>query len=72
MIRWVHGGVRPDQVLGAGLYNPDKRALDVSRWLAESAYRGAAHGHRVEVRGFDQHVDRVVGHLGVVPAHHAA
>lgn len=41
----VRGEVAPEQVLGAGLYNPRKQALDVPRWLAESAYRDAAHEH---------------------------
>jgi G3E family GTPase len=55
----VHGGVRPDQVLGAGLYNPDTRTLDVPRWLAEGAYRGAAHGHTHDA---SRHGDRIRAH----------
>jgi len=41
----VHGAVRPDQVLGGGLYDPATGVPDPARWLGEEACHEAAHEH---------------------------
>ena len=37
------GDIDPNQILNAGLYNPETKTADVKRWLHEEAY-GHAHG----------------------------
>jgi len=40
------GEIDPNQILNAGLYNPDTKTADVKRWLHEEAYEGSHdHGH---------------------------
>jgi G3E family GTPase len=40
------GEIEPDQILNAGLYNPETKSADVKRWLHEEAYEGSHdHGH---------------------------
>lgn len=41
----VHGDITSDQVMGIGLSDPRENALDVTRWLAEDAYRDHEHRH---------------------------
>jgi G3E family GTPase len=63
--RAVHGDVTPDEILGAGLVDPESRALDVARWLRESAYagedHGQDHGHHHE-HGASRHDERIAAH----------
>src|SRR4030095_499115 len=43
------GEIDPNQILNAGLYNPDTKSADVKRWLHEQAYdhgHGGHHHHR--------------------------
>jgi G3E family GTPase len=66
----VRGEVAPEQVLGAGLYNPRKQALDVPRWLAEAAYRDAAHApapsrHGERIRAHCLRIDHAVSWAGL-------
>jgi G3E family GTPase len=42
----AHGHVPVDGLFGRGLYNPETKAPDVSRWLKEEAYGDAAGDHR--------------------------
>jgi G3E family GTPase len=40
------GEIDPNEVLNAGLYNPETKSADVKRWLHEEAYaEGHEHGH---------------------------
>ena len=40
------GEIDPNEILNAGLYNPDTKTADVKRWLHEEAYdSGPSHGH---------------------------
>jgi G3E family GTPase len=40
------GEIDPNQILNAGLYNPETKTADVKRWLHEEAYaEGHDHGH---------------------------
>ncbi len=57
----VRGAVSADQVLGAGLYDPDRHAMDVTRWLAEAAHRDAesAHAHAHDA---NRHGERIRAH----------
>ena len=46
--RVVHGEIDPAGLFGAGLVDPDKKAIDVARWLNEQAFAGSgapAHAH---------------------------
>jgi G3E family GTPase len=46
-----HGRVAPDRLLGAGIYDPATKSVDVQRWLAEEAYAEGHHHHH----GHDHH-----------------
>lgn len=54
----VHGAIEPGRLMGAGLYDPETKSLDVRRWLRAEAYDdpGAhgSHGHDV-----NRHDDRI-------------
>jgi G3E family GTPase len=40
------GEIDPNEILNAGLYNPETKSADVKRWLHEEAYaEGHEHGH---------------------------
>ena len=42
------GEIDPNEILNAGLYNPETKSADVKRWLHEEAYghdHGGGHGH---------------------------
>ena len=41
--RVVQGGIDPDRLFGAGLYDPATKSADVRNWLREEAFH--AHGH---------------------------
>jgi G3E family GTPase len=50
--RVLHGAIDPADLFGAGLIDPDKKAVDVARWLNEQAFAGAsepAHAHHDHV-----------------------
>jgi len=51
IMRVEHGRIEPDRLLGAGLYDPASKSVDVQRWLAEEAYAGGPHHHD----GHDHH-----------------
>jgi G3E family GTPase len=39
------GEATPERLLGCGLFDPQRKIPDVSRWLAEDAYAGHGHDH---------------------------
>ena len=47
----AHGGIHPDELFDAGLYDPRSKSPDVRRWLRDEAYQGHDHhgggGHDV-------------------------
>ena len=47
--RVMHGEIDPAELFGAGLIDPEKKAIDIARWLNEQAFaeppRAAAHEH---------------------------
>jgi G3E family GTPase len=45
ILRVEHGRIAPDRLLGAGLYDPATKSVDVQRWLAAEAYGDAHHDH---------------------------
>lgn len=45
LIRAHNGAVEPSRLLGAGLYNPKSKSLDVQAWLNAEAYDGPEHRH---------------------------
>ncbi|HKV15429.1 MAG TPA: GTP-binding protein [Reyranella sp.] len=66
------GEIDPNQILNAGLYNPETKSADVKRWLHEEAYaeghehghhhHGHDHGHHHEGAGADQDPHNVNRH----------
>jgi G3E family GTPase len=58
----VKGEATAEQLLGCGLYDPDRKILDVKKWLAAEAYADAqAHAHHDHHHLGDhehQHLDR--------------
>jgi G3E family GTPase len=51
------GAIEPELLFEAGLYNPERKTLDVQRWLKEEAYadgHGHEHDHHHE-HGHDHH-----------------
>ena len=57
--RVMHGEIDPEGLFGAGLVDPEKKAVDVGRWLNEQAFAGSrevAHGHHDHATdGHDHH-----------------
>jgi G3E family GTPase len=54
------GEIDPNQILNAGLYNPDTKSADVKKWLQAEAYEGShdhghghGHGHHHHDHGHD-------------------
>ena len=48
------GEVDPNQILNAGLYNPETKSADVKKWLQAEAYEGSHdHGHGHHHHGHD-------------------
>ena len=63
--RVMHGAIDPADLFGAGLVDPEKKAVDVARWLNEQAFaasREPAHEH---------HDDAHHGHADHSHAHHS-
>jgi G3E family GTPase len=55
------GAATPDQLLGSGLYDPDKKIPDVKKWLAAEAYADThAHHHHHDVNRHDKHIGSFV------------
>ena len=60
----MHGEIDPAELFGAGLIDPEKKAVDVARWLNEQAFAGsgepahehhhghAHHSHDTEITSF--------------------
>lgn len=45
--RVIHGEIDPSDLFGAALVDPEKKAVDVARWLNEQAFaRPGAHAHK--------------------------
>src|SRR5262249_55819027 len=56
------GDIDPNEILNAGLYNPETKSADVKRWLHEEAY-GHEHGGDHHHHGHaDHHPDQAQGH----------
>jgi G3E family GTPase len=57
--RVMHGEIDPAGLFGAGLFDPEKKRIDVERWLNEPAFAGsceAAHEHHGHAdHGHDHH-----------------
>jgi G3E family GTPase len=56
------GEIDPNEILNAGLYNPDSKTADVKKWLQAEAYEGShdhghghSHGHHHHGHGHDAH-----------------
>ena len=48
------GEIDPNQILNAGLYNPETKSADVKKWLQAEAYEGSHdHGHGHHHHGHD-------------------
>jgi G3E family GTPase len=57
------GEIDPNQILNAGLYNPETKTADVKRWLHEEAYEGGHdHGHGHHHHGHAHGHDNDHGH----------
>ena len=42
----MHGEIDPADLFGAGLVDPEKKAVDVARWLNEQAFADRGHEPR--------------------------
>ena len=42
----LHGQIEPNRLFGAALFDPERKAPDVRRWINENAYDHHEHGHR--------------------------
>ncbi|MBV8192218.1 MAG: GTP-binding protein [Alphaproteobacteria bacterium] len=52
------GEINPNEILNAGLYNPETKTADVKRWLHEEAYgheHGGGHHHHGHGQDHDHH-----------------
>ena len=62
------GEIDPNEILNAGLYNPDSKTADVKKWLQAEAYEGSHdHGHGHHHHGHDHghdHGEHEAGHAG--------
>jgi len=57
------GEVDPNQILNAGLYNPETKSADVKKWLQAEAYEGSHdHGHGHHHHGHDHGHDHGHSH----------
>lgn len=57
------GEATADQLLGCGLYDPDRKIPDVKKWLAAEAYADAHahhHDHHHDVNRHDEHIGAFV------------
>jgi len=50
------GETGPDELLGSGLYDPDKKIPDVRKWLAAEAHSHGDHHHHHDVNRHDDHI----------------
>ena len=53
--RVMHGEIDPADLFGAGLVDPEKKAVDVARWLNEQAFAAPARRPAHEHHGHDHH-----------------
>jgi len=57
------GEIDPNQILNAGLYNPESKTADVKKWLQAEAYEGSHdHGHKhgeQDPHDVNRHDDRI-------------
>lgn len=56
--RVLHGEIDPADLFGAGLVDPEKKAVDVARWLNEQAFAGShapAHQHHDHINHSHDH-----------------
>ncbi|EWY41732.1 ATP-binding protein [Skermanella stibiiresistens SB22] len=53
-----HGGIDPDKLFGADLFDPETKSADVRRWLNEEAYSGEGprHDHHHDVNRHDSRI----------------
>ena len=57
------GEIDPNQILNAGLYNPETKSADVKKWLQAEAYEGSHdHGHGHHHHGHDHGHDHGHSH----------
>ena len=57
------GEIDPNQILNAGLYNPETKSADVKKWLQAEAYEGSHdHGHGHHHHGHDHGHDHRHSH----------
>ncbi|MGJ5205644.1 CobW family GTP-binding protein [Bradyrhizobium sp. HKCCYLR20261] len=67
--RVLHGEIDPADLFGAALIDPEKKAVDVARWLNEHAFAddcGAAHEHHTHDHGGHGHHDHGHAHESAV------
>jgi G3E family GTPase len=50
------GEAMADELLGSGLYDPDKKIPDVRKWLAAEAHSHGDHHHHHDVNRHDDHI----------------
>ena len=60
----VKGGIAPDVLFGAGVYDPSTKVPDVQRWLNEEAYRDRHADHDHGGHDHDGHADGGHDHGG--------
>jgi G3E family GTPase len=53
------GEASASRLLDCGLYDPDSKSPDVTRWLAEEAYADGPHGHHHHGHDLNRHDDRI-------------
>jgi G3E family GTPase len=66
------GEIDPNEILNAGLYNPETKNADVKRWLHEEAYgheHGGGHDHHGHDHGHDHEHGHGHGHGGEQDPH---
>jgi G3E family GTPase len=54
------GEATPDRLLGAGLFDPDRKIPDVKKWLAAEAHADGHHHHHHDVSRHDDHIGSFV------------
>jgi G3E family GTPase len=51
--RVAHGEIDPAQLFGAGLFDPEKKSVDVARWLNEQAFASGETAHQHDGHAHD-------------------